>query len=92
MRWRQRCLPTSSQRGLAKQSIPTPGCFWQRVRNRLKRKDLRFCCAQKSVQETENKGNERTASKEAQFTVRVMDTFASALAFEPSLALLSVKA
>ncbi len=44
---------------------------------------MRSCCA--AVRRSPLPG-------EAQFTVRVMDTFASALAFDPSLALLSVKA
>src|SRR5271154_1199831 len=41
----------------APQSPPPPGCFCERVRNCLKRKELRFALLQKSLEECENKGD-----------------------------------
>ena len=38
---------------------PHPGCFCERVRNRLKTKRLSFSVWQKTAQEYENKGLER---------------------------------
>ncbi len=35
-------------------SVPTPGCFLQRVRKRLKRNELNFWCVQKSAKKCES--------------------------------------
>src|SRR6266566_6845721 len=42
---------------------PTPGGFWQRVRKRLKRKELCFCTVQKSAQHCEKRGDRSETTK-----------------------------
>jgi hypothetical protein len=42
---------------------PTPGGFWQRVRNHLKIKELSFTRVQKSSQEYESKGDSETSER-----------------------------
>jgi hypothetical protein len=42
---------------IVSRGTPTPGCFCERVRNRLKTKELSFAGVQKSSQEYQKKGD-----------------------------------
>src|SRR5258708_38963352 len=54
----------NEKQGMRAEGIPTPGCFVQRVRNRLKIKELCFWSAQKSAQESEKKGLESRGERQ----------------------------
>jgi len=58
------CLPRN-----VSQAAPHPGGFWQRVQNRLKKKELSFCCVQKSAQGLEKTGD----SSETRGSVRKLE-------------------
>jgi len=56
--------PANEKQGMRAEGIPNPGCFVQRVRNRLKIKELCFWSAQKSAQESEEKGLESRGERQ----------------------------
>src|SRR4029077_278892 len=56
-RWPPAGIVTSEDVFKTRPPSPHPGGFWQRVRNRLKIKELSFARVQKNAQECERKGD-----------------------------------